>query len=242
MDFVEKNLKKPEKVKTYWWNGIDNTNFGDVLGPALFEHFTGKKAIWTPTEDSDLVIIGSIMEHIKYPYFGTVAGIGVANKRTTADLSAANVLALRGELTLERTVVSGQPLLADPGLLATDLLINRPPVSYSLGVIAHHADRTLAVPPNALSINIRGPISQVITEAAQCSKIVTSSLHGLILADALGIPRMWKSFSRVQGVGFKFHDYASSLGMTIRPGTWDLADKNVVEKKQDQLREMFSCL
>jgi len=242
MTFIENILSKQEETKTYWWNGIDNSNFGDVLGPALFEHFTGKRAVWTPANDSDLVVIGSIMEHINGSYEGTVAGIGIANKRTRKDLSEANVLALRGELTLLRVNTNSRPILADPGLLATDLITNRPPVSYNIGVIAHHSDRNLEVPPGSLSIDVRSPISQVITEAAQCSKIITSSLHGLILADALGVPRMWKSFSRIQGGGFKFHDYASSLGMTIEPNVWYLPDRYIIEKKQDQLREMFSCL
>jgi len=242
MTFNDNPIKKQEKTGIYWWSGANNSNFGDVLGPALFEHYTGKKAVWEKPENSSLVIIGSIMEHLPEPYTGTVAGIGIGNKRTRADLSQANVLALRGNLTLKRTVTNGIPLLADPGLLATDLLIERPPVEYKFGVIAHHADRSLEVPPGALNIDIKSPISQVITEAAQCSYIITSSLHGLILADALGIPRMWKTFSRVQGAGFKFKDYASSLGTNITPNTWYQADQYLIEKKKEQLREMFSCL
>lgn len=45
--------------------------------------------------------------------------------------------------------------------------------------------------------------------------ILSSSLHGLVVSDAFGIPNQWLEFSdNVVGAGFKFRDYADGIGRT----------------------------
>jgi pyruvyltransferase len=226
----------------YWWRGAGNKNFGDVLGPELVTKFSKYNAVWAPAAESELVVIGSILEHLPKDYEGTVAGIGVAHRKTKKSLASANVLALRGMLSWEASGIKDVPLLADPGLIATDLIKEMPEKQYGVGIISHYSDSGLQAGPNDFIIDIRSPIEEVIINAAKCEKIITSSLHGLILADALGLPRMWKKYSRVQGHGYKFHDYSSSLGQRIRSNTWDKAPERIVKEKQESLREMFSCL
>ena len=52
----------------------------------------------------------------------------------------------------------------------------------------------------------------VIHEIAKCEHILSSSLHGLVVADALGIPNGWIKLSdRVVGDGFKFKDYGTAI-------------------------------
>jgi pyruvyltransferase len=226
----------------YWWRGAWNSNFGDVLGPAIFKHFTGQDYVESEAADSNLVLIGSIAEHLPEGYEGTIAGIGMARGSTRKDFSKAKVLAVRGELTLKRINIDSTPLLADPGLIATDLVNNLPDRQYKIGVIPHYSDKTLKAPKGGLLINLLDPIEKVIMDAASCESIVTSSLHGLILADALGVPRMWKKYSRVQGGGFKFYDYSTSISEKIAPDVWITANKDTIKYKQDKLREMLSCL
>jgi len=49
----------------------------------------------------------------------------------------------------------------------------------------------------------------------QCRTIVSSSLHGLVVADSLGIPNMRMICSdRIRGGDYKYDDYYSAFGMT----------------------------
>ena len=45
-----------------------------------------------------------------------------------------------------------------------------------------------------------------------CEIIASSSMHGLIFSDSLGISNTWLKFTdRIHGEHFKFHDYYSSI-------------------------------
>ena len=44
-----------------------------------------------------------------------------------------------------------------------------------------------------------------------CRQIVTSSLHGLVVADAYGLLSAWLESSTPKGGEFKFHDYFASV-------------------------------
>lgn len=236
-------INMSDYIKAYWWTGAGNKNFGDVLGPELIKHFTGKQVEFSSPENSDIVTVGSISEHLPDGYSGTIAGIGMARRSTRKDFSRANVLAVRGAHTLSRINFRGKVVLGDPGLIATDLVkdLNKEK-KYEYGIISHYSDSTAYLYKDSFYIDIRDPIEKVIKEAAQCKAIVTSSLHGLILADALRLPRLWKKYARTQGNGFKFLDYGTSIEQAIRPNIWMTANWYTIREKQEQLREIFTCL
>jgi hypothetical protein len=232
----------------YWSTCARNRNFGDVLSVELVEKFTGIRPTWSTAAESDLVCIGSIMDHLPPKYTGTVLGTGQARAfldSDKADLRGANVLALRGPLTLKAVKLNpdaDRPILADPGLLASDLLDEQPEQEHEVGYILHYADRTTKVPEGAKRIYIHHPVRDVIREAASCKSIISSSLHGVILADSLHLPRMWVRYPKVQGKGFKFLDYSKSFNTRIEEGRWDKADPDMVEIKKEKLRKAFRSL
>jgi len=108
--------------------------------------------------------------------------------------------------------IYGDPVLLLPRFYKPN--INK---EYKLGVIIHYIDKKwfgLNIGnKNVLQIDIQSGFYNVITQVLKCEKIISSSLHGLILADAYGIPAMWlKVTDKVEGAELKFNDYFMSVG------------------------------
>lgn len=71
---------------------------------------------------------------------------------------------------------------------------------------------------NAVVIDFEADPLAVLMRIAECETICSSALHGLIVADSLGIPNMWSTASeRLLGGEYKFHDYYSVFGTAPRP-------------------------
>ncbi len=60
----------------------------------------------------------------------------------------------------------------------------------------------------------------VLKEISSSKRIVTSSLHGMICADAFRIPRRVEACPALESEGglFKFHDYSSSIKCDLEVG------------------------
>ncbi len=221
-------------LRAFWDQALDGRNFGDALTAVLFDRLAGIRLEWSEPESADLFAIGSSAEAIPAGFSGTVLGTGKMFADSRLDLGVARVLALRGRATADGSGAA-PVLLADLGLLAIDLApaVERDVV---LGWIPHYVDDR---PMPGYRIDVLGGVMDVIAQAARCQRIASSSLHGLILADALGIERRWEPHPGVLGDGFKFQDYASSYGQTIEPRVWGQADRAQVAQKQESLREIL---
>lgn len=213
----------------------------------LLQRFSNLKSVWAPPQDAELVVIGSILGHLPQDWHGVVAGVGKLHEKTVIDLPYARFLAVRGPLTakgLKKSLV-----LADPGLLADELVGYRDK-EYDLGIVPHWTDTTLAKDPRFTKFNPRiidvtqDPL-EVLREISRCKKIVTSSLHGAIVADSFIIPRRIELAPRMithahqEGGDFKWRDYHASLGMKFQPGVLVCADPHKIHDLQSELFEVF---
>ena len=129
--------------------------------------------------------------------------------------------AVRGKHTA--ALIKNQPIkaLGDPGLLSGMLLPDKPQQKhYRVGIVPHYVDQKhpavieFLKQPGVTFIDIFSETMDFLEQVARCEIILSSSLHGLIIADALGIPNGWLKLSeRVRGNDFKFADYYSVFGL-----------------------------
>lgn len=205
-------------VHAYWWKGPEpesnpTQNWGDRLN-GMIPQWLGVQLPWRPPEQASLVMLGSVLEHLPPQWAGTVCGAGKLYENSVVDLSKARVLALRGRLT--RDSVRGldrrrKLVLGDPGLLLPHW-VRQWPAKYDLGVIPHWSDRELAKRfPYAHIIKASDHPEEVVSQIVKCRRIISSSLHGLVIADAYGIPRQAELFpqAHAEGGDFKYRDYMS---------------------------------
>lgn len=209
--------------------------------------FAGVSVAWASAVEADCVVVGSVLEHLPPLWSGIVAGAGRLHEHSAVDLSSAIVLGLRGPLSAKGLRLKNI-VLADPGLLCNELVA---PVEkiYDLGLVPHWSDIDLEQRQEFKRWNphIIRPTSdpcEVIREIGQCKKIVSSSLHGIIVADSWGIPRrteMAAIFAR-EGGSFKFRDYALSVGVKFEVGKTQLADQFRINNRQSELFDMLEEL
>lgn len=190
-----------------------------------------------------------------------------------------NIRALRGHYTrriLEQYgMMKGDDKIAygDPGLLFADLFgIKRDP-KYEWGVIPHVYDVGIGwwdriqeamsrIGASAHMIDAREAPFAVVSEIAKCKFVISSSLHGLIVADSLGIPNIHLGLSTLEfsngDFELKFRDYYSAMGEELPPiiGGEDfvaspfrflkstklhVANMDKVKEIQVGLRNSFAC-
>lgn len=215
---MSSELNAPIAVDAFWCR---IANFGDLLTELICSHY-GLRATFANPYYAQLIGVGSILDRIPSDFAGYVLGSGFGRQKSFRPLPAARILAARGPLTWERLARPADCLLGDPGLLARHLLQRQPAKKYRLGLLPHYADRDqpqlaqLAAQHSdeVLLIDATRPPLEVFHNVAQCEGIFSSSLHGLIVADAFQIPSAWKTCAEVLGGGFKFADHFAAVDST----------------------------
>lgn len=219
-------------IKLYWWRGNgshDKTqqNFGDYLSPLIVEMVSGKKVIYAEPAQADMIAIGSILSRerkAKGLFFKRHLHIwGSGTDKSTRTFSNRHTYhAVRGKITASQIPnIRQSPALGDPGLLVDRLWGSRPKPrkKYKLGIIPHFVDQqdprfhSIATLDDVKAINVFSPVSNVISEILQCDFILSSSMHGLIIADAFSIPNRRVKFSSGIISDLKFDDYYSALNL-----------------------------
>ena len=236
-------------VSTYWWTDVPN--FGDALVPLLISKFTDFTPINGPAATAQVVTLGSVIETLPASWPGIVAGAGKIRGDKPSSLPNATILSVRGPLT---AAALGAPnaALGDPGLLANEL-VTVEERDFEVGIVPHWSDTRLAydyrfenLPGRVVISPLQDPLT-VVGMIGRCKKIVTSSLHGAVVADAFGIPRRTEIAARFlydeyEGGTFKFEDYNASVGLPFVIGELQTANSQTVNDRQDEVHDMFTAL
>lgn len=247
------NPFKARPVKAYWWSEVPN--FGDALAPLLLEHFAEIKVEWSAISQAKIASIGSILEHIPPLWDGYILGSGRLMETSRLHLQqlrsgvTSKILALRGPLTARG--IPGDYALGDPGILADELVGPQEKI-WDLGIVPHWSDTELAAKFSALVpepyiskvIDPGGEPLTVLRQIGACRKIVTSSLHGMIVADAFAIPRRVEICPAMakDGGDFKFRDYSASIRTPFVAGKVAEANRFYVEDVKFAIYDAFRVL
>jgi pyruvyltransferase len=234
------------RVNAYWWDVARNA--GDEVAPFLLRAM-GFTPVHTWKDQAEVIVCGSVLQNLSADFAGHIIGAGILNLTAVPRLPRARIDALRGELTKEALRVSTPLALGDPGLLLPFYLPGQAKPRYKLGIIPHFREKAdprasewgARYPREVLLIDIQRGIRQVIRQMLGCSVILSSSLHGLVFADAYGIPSAWYSLQEALSAEsqYKYLDYYSvfqrqptPIHFTGRENLAELLDQAVLPDRE----------
>jgi len=253
-------MSKNRAIRLFWWSEINlmsklKENFGDLLGKYLVEKITGRNVVWVHPKKWHIkdyfqpiyVTAGSILANVNSKCI--VWGSGIILKDQV--VQPATFLAVRGPQTRKALLQQGYTtvpeIYGDPGLLLPLYYAPKIDKNYKWGIIPHYNDFKLVHSlykneKDCLIIDLMtNAIEPTIDLILQCERIISSSLHGLIVAHAYGIPAVWVQFSdKLFGDGIKFQDYFESVDM--EPSIPEIISRQLYDSELNQLFKTFPSL
>ena len=206
-------------IPTYWYR---SANFGDRIAPYLVEKISGYKTVYVGNDNMEIehiALVGSLLDTT--PLSNThVWGCGFAYE-SGHTYQPKVIHAVRGALSRQRYLANDiecPEVYGDPAILLPKYYSPDIQKKFRLGIIPHTEDyinvlaRYSNLYADTLIINLSDSVEAVIDQILSCEKTISSSLHGLIVSHAYGVPSRWVEFSdKVIGQGFKFRDYFTTV-------------------------------
>ena len=217
-----------EPIPLYWWDGM--YNFGDWVGPWLVSKLSGRAVqnVRGKGAEKALYGVGSVLQMISPNHKQvSVWGSGLMNddlsKFQSGTQNTKNLIrisAVRGQYTYNALTHAGIDVdntFGDPAILMpkyySPKLINQTKIS----IVPHFKHYALfkADVANVFDIlDVRADLTEVINQIVNSKICLSTSLHGVIIAQSYGIPWVWLDITDMHmhsGDGFKFYDYFSIL-------------------------------
>ncbi|TCL07344.1 polysaccharide pyruvyl transferase family protein [Sodalis ligni] len=224
------SLFKNRKLKklVYWWDPIDGSyNAGDHLGRVIVEQMLtlkDKEILDKKNKNNKLLSIGSVMHFANNG--DTIWGTGINGKidGKLHRFTTLDVRSVRGPLTRDFLIQKGidvPEIYGDPGLLlplffSKDLLRKEeqtkkflviPHMNEGLDKYKEYSDFLCTPRQGAISFT-----RQIVNS----DMVISSSLHGIIIAEAYGIPAILLA-NQSGEAKFKFDDYYFGTGRKKYP-------------------------
>ncbi|WP_120005975.1 polysaccharide pyruvyl transferase family protein [Nesterenkonia muleiensis] len=207
-------------------------NFGDAVGPWLVATMTGKEIVnvrktrETPSKARGraTLLVGSIIQMLNrhnVDIWGSGLMRPLSQEQVVAfsRLRKIRVRAVRGTLTADelRTKLGWEvpEVYGDPALLLPRFL----PVQTRgdhITVVPHLKHRNAMTDLHSgrlLVADVREDLETVVAQIASARACISTSLHGIIVAQAYGVPWLWLNVtdSPVDGRDFKFDDFFTTI-------------------------------
>jgi pyruvyltransferase len=204
-------------------------NWGDLVSGRIIRHLT-------QNENFDIEKVFNVKNsQKKYPIISTgsvmaftnqdsiVWGTGCIDKNKLGQ-KPKKIFAVRGPETRKELLSKGwdcPEIYGDPALLYSKIYTPTVEKKYKIGFIPHYIEyetnKDLKVLHHIESLGVQiidvcAGEYEFIDQVLECEKIISSSLHGLIISDAYGIPNARVNVSnKLFGGDFKFIDYYKSV-------------------------------
>lgn len=210
-----------------------------VLFKRLSEfQFYRLKSILFPWQKT-LLCVGSIMSWGKKK--SAIWGSGFMNKSDSFE--GGRTYAVRGKLTDRKLTEGGFdccPVYGDPALLLPLWIAPRSEKYYKLGIIPHWHEVDYFLENykdkyHIIDLRTRD-VNKIVNEIMACEYVLSTSLHGVIVAHAYNIPSLWIKKGYIDTDGFKFHDYFSSVDIPFYDG---LSDIEGILENEDSWKACF---
>lgn len=225
-------MNSKKEIPLFWWSeprlmGKKKENYGDLLSKYLVEKISGvsvnwiqpKKQKWYSFNKTHFLGAGSIIHHATK--HSIVWGSGIIDDKQK--IAPAKFKAVRGPETRKHLLNLGYncPVVyGDPALLLPDYYNPDIQKRFKLGIIPHYTDFPLIKSLfgelqevkviDIMTLNVEEKTNEILA----CEKIISSSLHGVILPHTYNIPALWIPFSdKPFGTGIKYYDYLKSVGI-----------------------------
>ena len=217
---VNKLSGLPVKYKDFYFLGIKGQ-----IG-LLIDFLKGRRTIKEITKtlfffEKNLLAVGSIMALGNKK--SIVWGSGFMNWNES--FRGGKVLAIRGKLTNDKLIAMGFRhcnAFGDPALLLPLIVSPTENKVRDVVIIPHWKEvesfkKKYGEHYKVLDIRT-ADIENFISELTSCRYVLSTSLHGIILSHAYGIPALWIKKGYIDTDGFKFHDYFSSVDIPFYDG------------------------
>lgn len=221
-----------------WW--VNTPNIGDLLSPFLVERMTGlpvrlvdkrprtsirhraRQLLRRRRPQFSYLAIGSIVSRADEA--SVVWGSGAFGTELGHLHPRADWRAVRGPLTRNMLRIQGiacPEVYGDPALLMPLVFNPTLPKRYRVGVVRRWREKPSFTSETDGSVKVidmgSSDVEAVLRDILSCERILASSLHGLVLADAYGLPSAWLPSTTPKGLEFKFYDYFASVNKLRRP-------------------------
>ena len=214
--FRRPSLTSPQRVRKR--RGPFAPNFGDALSPLVVSLLTGRRVVYA-NDPVKLVALGSIFFALQDG--DVVWGAGLARREHVSYAASAREVmyrALRGPATARllrsRGVACAVPF-GDPAILLPLLIDNDIAPQHEIGVVPHWSqfpdfEREIR-DPHVKLIDVCDSFDDVARAILSCRLVLSTSLHGVILAESYGIPALLVFYGgQPRGDDTKYIDYFES--------------------------------
>lgn len=214
---------KAGRVALEYWT--KRTNLGDSLAPVIYQWMLKRTQTAAPDGRSadggtvHLMTVGSIVNMGEFD--AAVWGSGVLSFGVLKEIYEKSVYrkldirAVRGPITravLENAGYHVPKLYGDPGILMPLIYpaeCKKPAAPYT--VIPHYLDVGNCVSEGYEYVDIlTSDYPAVIDRIVNSRRVISSSLHGIILAEAYGVPAVLLNYHKIDLL--KYYDYYYSTG------------------------------